>query len=134
MEKTPKMTKATAFAIALEVLEQSAHPDKEQAIAKIAKEIENLSKKNGNSGKPTKAQIENAQTASAMVEWMKMGHHYSVTDLSKSCPAVLGLNSQKIRPMLTTLIKQGLVERTEEKGKAIFTKIAEPAEVVEDEE
>ena len=127
MATTNKMTKATAFAIALELVENSALENKAEVAAKISKEIENIQKKNGStSGKPTKAQIENAAVAHEMVEWMESGTAYSITELSKNCPAVLGFNPQKIRPMLTTLIKEGVVERTEGKGgKPLFTKVAE---------
>lgn len=126
MEKTTaKMTKAVAFGIALEVMEQSTHPQKSEVIEKIAKEIENLGKKSAGNGKLTKAQEANLATANAMAEWMEPGHAYSITDLSKSCPAVLGLNPQKIRPMLSGLIKANVVERSEVKGKPVFTKIAE---------
>ena len=121
------LTKAKAFAIALEVLETSNHPNKSEVMEKIAKEIENLGKKNGTS-KPTKAQEANAVMATEMLEWMEVGHPYSITDLSKSCPAVLGLNSQKIRPLMTGLIKSNAVERTEEKGKAYFIRLGEDAE------
>lgn len=127
MEKTAKMTKATAFAIALELVENSTLENKAEVAAKISKEIENIQKKNGSaSGKPTKTQLENAATAHEMAEWMEAGVEYSITDLSKTCPAVLGFNPQKIRPMLTTLIKEGVVERKEGKGgKPLFIKVEE---------
>ena len=125
--KTPKMTKASAFAIALELVEKSNHPDKALVVEKISKEIENLSKKNGTAGKPTKAQQENAATATALAEFMAnhSARLFTITELSKECPAVLGLSSQKIRPLMTSLIKQNLVERTENKGKALFQYVGE---------
>lgn len=125
---TTKMTKASAFSIALELVNQSAHPDKVAVAEKIAKEIENLGKKNSNSGKPTKAQQENALIAQGMAEWMadQPNRLFSITELSKECPAVLGFNPQKIRPMLTGLIKSGQVERTEGKGgKPMFQFVGE---------
>lgn len=125
---TTKMTKASAFSIALELVNQSAHPDKVAVAEKIAKEIENLGKKNSNSGKPTKAQQENALIAQDMAEWMadQPDRLFSITELSKECPAVLGFNPQKIRPMLTGLIKSGQVERTEGKGgKPMFQFVGE---------
>ena len=50
---------------------------------------------------------------------------YSISELSKNCPAVLGATPQKIRPLLTGLIKSNAVVRTEEKGKPLFTKVDE---------
>ena len=121
---TKNMTKAQAFAIALEVLENSAHPEKADAMAKISKEIENLQKKSAGNGKPTKTQIENANIAQEMLDFMVAGHPYTISELSKTCPAVLNATPQKIRPLLSGLIKANAVERTEEKGKPMFTKIA----------
>ena len=121
-----KMTKATAFAIALELVNQSAHPDKVEVAAKISKEIEQLSKKSSGSGKPTKAQEANAVLAQEMLDWMEADHAYTISEISKECPAVLGATPQKIRPLLTSLIKTNAVERTEGKGgKPLFTKVVE---------
>ena len=93
---------------------------------KISKEIENLSKKNSGSGKPTKAQEANNVMAQEMLDWMEADHPYTISELSKECPAVLGATPQKIRPLLTGLIKANAVERTEGKGgKPIFTKVVE---------
>ena len=128
MATTNKMTKASAFSIALELVNQSTHPDKVLVAEKIAKEIENLGKKNSNSGKPTKAQQENAVLAQNLAEFMadQPDRLFSITELSKECPAVLGANPQKIRPLLTALIKSGQVERTEGKGgKPLFRFIGE---------
>ena len=122
---TTKMTKATAFAIALELVNQSAHPEKDEVSAKLAKEIENLSKKSAGSGKPTKTQLANMALAEGIADWMTPGVAYSISDISKHCPAVLGETPQKIRPLLTTLIQQKVVERTEVKGKPMFTRYAE---------
>ena len=129
MATTTKMTKATAFAIALELVENSALENKAEVAAKISKEIENIQKKNGStSGKPTKAQQENALIAQDMADWMadQPDRLFSITELSKECPAVLGFNPQKIRPMLTNLIKASQVERTEGKGgKPLFRFVGE---------
>ena len=136
MEKTPKMTKATAFAIALEVLEQSAHPDKEQAIAKIAKEIENLSKKSAGSGKPTAKQVANIGLGDMVVNFLRdhADQKFTVTELMKQIP---GLPAEITNQRMTALFRLDSVkpyfERTMDKGKAYF-QYAEPAEVVEDEE
>ena len=128
---TPKFTKAQAFAIALEALNQFSHPQAEEAKAKIVKEIENISKKSSKaSGTPTKAQQANAVLADGMAEFMaeQPNRLFTIGELSKECPAVLGATPQKIRPLLTTLISQKRVNRTEEKGKPMFQYIGEGEE------
>ena len=128
---TPKFTKAMAFAIALEALSASNHPQAEEAKAKIIKEIENLAKKSGSSsGKLTKAQEANIALAEGVAEYMadQPARLFSISELSKECPAVLGATPQKIRPLLTSLIQQKRVERTEQKGKPVFQYIGEVEE------
>jgi hypothetical protein len=128
---TPKFTKAQAFAIALEALNQFSHPQVEEAKAKIVKEIENISKKSSKtSGTPTKAQQANAVLAEGVAEFMaeQPNRLFTISELSKECPAILGATPQKIRPLLTTLIAQKQVERTEEKGKPMFKFIGEGEE------
>lgn len=126
MAKNKEMTKVNALTIALELVEQSTHAEKEAVANKIRKEIENLSKKSAKaSGELTKTQKDNLVLAGQMLDWMESNHAYSISDLSKNCPAVLGATPQKIRPLLTGLIKSNAVVRTEEKGKPLFTKVDE---------
>ena len=126
MAKNKEMTKVNALTIALELVEQSAHAEKEAVANKIRKEIENLSKKSAKaSGELTKTQKDNLVLAGQMLDWMESNHAYSISELSKNCPAVLGATPQKIRPLMTGLIKSNAVVRTEEKGKPLFTKVDE---------
>ncbi len=131
MEKnTAKMTKAVAFALAIKALETTNFPERDEAIAKLAKEIENVSKKNSGSGKMTKAQEANAVLANSVAEFMAENRTrlFTIAELSKECPAVLGMTPQKIRPLLSSLIKSNLVERTEVKGKPVFQFVGEEVE------
>ena len=126
MAKNKEMTKVNALTIALELVENSAHAEKEAVANKIRKEIENLSKKSAKaSGELTKTQKDNLALSAQMLDWMESNHAYSISELSKNCPAILGATPQKIRPLLTGLIKSGTVVRTEEKGKPLFTKVDE---------
>ena len=130
MEKnTAKMTKAVAFALAIKALETTDFPERDEAIAKLTKEIENVSKKNG-SGKMTKAQEANAVLANSVAEFMAENptRLFTIAEISKECPAVLGMTPQKIRPLLSSLIKSNLVERTEVKGKPVFQFVGEEVE------
>ena len=126
MAQNKEMTKVNALTIALELVEQSAHAEKEAVANKIRKEIENLSKKSAKASEElTKTQKDNLVLAGQMLDWMESNHAYSISELSKNCPAVLGATPQKIRPLLTGLIKSNAVVRTEEKGKPLFTKVDE---------
>ena len=125
-KKNEKMTKVNALTIALALVEDSTHAEKDAVAEKIRKEIENLAKKSTKaSGEPTKVQKANIALADQMWDWMEADHAYSIGELSKECPAVLGATPQKIRPLLTGLMKKGVVVRTEEKGKPLFTKVDE---------
>lgn len=126
MAKNKEMTKVSALTIALELVENSTHAEKEAVANKIRKEIENLSKKSAKaSGELTKTQKDNLVLSGQMLDWMESNHAYSIGELSRNCPAVLGANPQKIRPLLSGLMKSGAVIRTEEKGKPLFTKVDE---------
>ena len=92
------------------------------AIEMIDHEIELLTKKNA-PGKLTKVQEENLKLTEAVYEGMEQGKPYTVTEIIKSVPAVAGMNISKVRPLLTPLMEQNKVTRTEEKGKALFTKV-----------
>ena len=81
--------------------------------------IELLDKKNG-SRKPSATQIENEDTKSAILSAMESGKTYTVTDIMK----MLGLESnQKASALIRQLKNDGLVERTEVKGRAYFSKV-----------
>ena len=125
---TTKMTNKVAFEMAISALQASNLPNKDEAIAKVAKAIEQIEKKSSkSSGTPTKAQQANAVLAEQVAEFMadQSDRLFSISELSKECPAVLGANPQKIRPLLSGLIEQKRVERTEVKGKPMFQYIGE---------
>ena len=120
---TTKMTNKTALETAISVL--SADNAHDEVVAKLQKMLESLEKKSAKtSSEPTKAQKANLALAEQMLEWMEEDTPYTISELSKNCPAVLGATPQKIRPLLTGLISAKAVVRTEEKGKPIFTKVA----------
>ena len=120
---TTKMTNKVAFEMAITALSASDLANKDDAIAKIAKAIEQLDKKSSKaSTEPTKAQKANAVLAEGIAEFMaeQPDRLFTISELSKECPAVMGATPQKIRPLLTSLIGQKRVERTEEKGRPLF--------------
>lgn len=103
----------------------------ESIIAKVdgvlsAEEVEFLreraelhAKKNA-TRKPTKAQNENEETKSKILEMMEPNRAYTVTEIQKA----VGLESnQKASALIRQLKENGEVERSEVKGKAYFTKV-----------
>ena len=75
-------------------------------------------KKNA-SRKPTKAQEENENIKSSILDFMEVGKSYTITDIQKA----MGLESnQKTSALVRQLKDKDLVVRSEVKGKAYFTK------------
>lgn len=128
---TPKMTKASAFSIALELVEKSNHPQKSEVIAKISKEIEQLSKKSAGTGKPTAKQVANMGLGELVIAHMRANPNqmFTITELMKSVP---GLPAEITNQKLTGIFRLESVKpyfvRTMDKGKAYF-QYREPAEV-----
>lgn len=87
-------------------------------------EVGLLTKKTADSGKLTKLQQENQKLTEAVYEGMEVDKQYTITDIIKSIPAVAGLNTSKVRPLLTPLMNDGRVIREEGKGgRPFFTKV-----------
>ena len=87
-------------------------------------EVGLLTKKTADSGKLTKLQQENQKLTEAVYEGMEVDKQYTITDIIKSIPAVAGLNTSKVRPLLTPLMNDGRVVREEGKGgRPFFTKV-----------
>ena len=87
-------------------------------------EVGLLTKKTADSGKLTKLQQENQKLTEAVYEGMEVDKQYTITDIIKLIPAVAGLNTSKVRPLLTPLMNDGRVVREEGKGgRPFFTKV-----------
>ena len=75
--------------------------------------------KKNSSRKPTKAQEENENIKSSILEFMEIGKPYTISEIQKA----MGLaTNQKTSALVSQLRLAHLVIRTEEKGKAYFTK------------
>jgi hypothetical protein len=135
-KKNEKMTKAVAFQMAITALETSTDPKASEAIEKIAKEIENLSKKKSGNGKPTAKQTANIGLGEMVVAHMAANPNqlFTVTDLMKSVP---GLPAEITNQKLTALFRLDSVKpyivRTMDKGKAYYQYNAS-AETADDED
>lgn len=133
MAKNKEMTKVNALTIALELVENSAHAEKEAVANKIRKEIENLSKK---STTLTPKQTANMGLGEMVVEFLRNhpNDRYTVTQLMKS---VEGLPAEITNQRVTSLFRLDSVKpyfvRTMEKGVAYFQYANPNADADEDE-
>ena len=121
MEKTTKMTKATAWGIVKGIVENSNHPQTAELVAKIDNELALLAKKNSAEKKPTAQQTANVGIMSDIVEGMEPNRLYTVTEIIKSIPACADLTNQRVSALLRQLVEGGKVKRTEDKRKAFFS-------------
>ena len=120
MEK--KMTKSTAFTLAKEIVEKSNHPMANEIVAKLAKEVELLAKKNSAEKKPTAQQTANDGIKTAILKGMEDGKLYTISDLLKAIPECADLTNQRVSALVRQLKDEGKVVRTEDKRKAYFSK------------
>ena len=108
-----KMTKKEMFKAIMDNYNLTANE-----VEFLEHEIELLDKKNSNR-KPTKAQSENENIKSNILDFMEQGKSYTITEIQKG----VGLESNQKTSALVRLLKvDGLVTRVENKGKAYFTK------------
>ena len=113
-----KLTKAQKFALLKAI---PAVAENSVLVEFIDHELELLAKKNSAEKKPTAQQTANEGIKSAIVEGMKEGRKYTITDLIKSIPDCADLTNQRVSNLVRQLIAEGKVVRTEEKRKAYFS-------------
>lgn len=119
MTNTKKMTKREMF----EQIKANYNLNADE-IAFIDHELELLAKKNSAEKKPTAVQVANEGIKAEILEGMEVGKKYTITDLMKSVPACAELSNQRVSALVRQLVTDGSVERTEEKRKAYFSKVA----------
>lgn len=107
-----------------EMFEQiKAHLTDEAEIAFIDHELELLAKKNERrSDKPTAKQVANAELMNLIYENMEDGKRYTVTEIHRAIDELKEFSGNKVSALVRGLRLDGRVIRTEEKGKAYFTK------------
>ena len=93
----------------------------EATIDKLTKLKASLEKRSASkSGKPTKAQLANAELAEKIVEAMEPAVEYTIADIRGLVPELAKANSQKIAPLMKRLAEAGKVVKTEVKGKVSY--------------
>ena len=119
MANTKKMTKREMFEMI-----KANHNLSADEIAFIDHELELLVKKNSAEKKPTAVQVANEGIKADILDGMEIGKKYTITDLMKEIPACAELSNQRVSALVRQLVTDGAVERTEEKRKAYFSKVA----------
>ena len=119
MSNAKKMTKREMFEMI-----KANHNLSADEIAFIDHELELLAKKNSAEKKPTAVQVANEGIKADILDGMEIGKKYTITDLMKEIPACAELSNQRVSALVRQLVTDGVVERTEEKRKAYFHKVA----------
>lgn len=116
-----KITKRERFESLLNMAEVQADPG---MVEFINHELELLTKKNSSEKKPTAQQVANEAIKQAIVDGMEDGRLYTITELQKSIPACAELSNQRVSALVRQMVGV-TIDRTEDKRKAYFSKIAE---------
>jgi predicted transcriptional regulator len=119
MSNVKKMTKREMYEMI-----KANHNLSADEIAFIDHELELLAKKNSAEKKPTAVQVANEGIKADILNGMEIGKKYTITDLMKEIPACAELSNQRVSALVRQLVTDGAVERTEEKRKAYFHKVA----------
>ena len=129
------MTKVSAFTIALELINQSNHPQKAEVAEKVAKEIEQLSKKkSGNSAKQTAKQTANEAMGEKVVSFLSTNPNqmFTIGELMKKVEGLPeDISNQKMTSIFRLESVKPYFRREMVKGKAYF-QYTEPSEEVEE--
>ena len=116
---TNKMTYVKALEIAMKAVE-----DNKEVTEKLEALKESISKKNSVERKPTATQKANEEYKKAILSFMEVGKKYTISELMKEVVELADLSNQRVSALVRQLKDSGLVERTEEKRKAYFSKKA----------
>lgn len=116
---TNKMTYVKALEIAMKAVE-----DNKEVTEKLEALKESISKKNSAEKKPTATQKANEEYKKAILSFMEVGKKYTISELMKEVVELADLSNQRVSALVRQLKDSGLVERTEEKRKAYFSKKA----------
>ena len=115
---TNKMTYVKALEIAL-----NSVSDNKEVYEKLEALKESISKKNSAERKPTATQKANEEYKKTILSFMEVGKKYTISELMKEVVELADLSNQRVSALVRQLKESGLVERTEEKRKAYFSKV-----------
>ena len=113
-----KITKREKFEMLKNIAEVQANPILSEF---IEREIELLAKKNSTEKKPTEKQTENAGIKEVIIEALTDEENgLTISAMQKKCADLAEYSNQKISALVRQMILDGIVTKTEEKGKAYF--------------
>lgn len=112
---TNKLTNVKAMELAIELAQGN-----DELVEKLGKIKASFEKKASGEKKPTATQLENAKLRDAIVEFLANGEKYTITELIKACPALEGLSTQKVTPLVKGLESEHIVVVTVDKRKNYY--------------
>lgn len=115
-----KPTKRDHFNALLAINEVASNP---ALVEFIEHELDLLNRKNTAERKPTAKQVENAGFKQEILSYMEQGVLYASADIAKSVPALVeaGVSANRVTAMLTQLVNDGAIIRTEDKRKSYYS-------------
>ena len=119
MTTNSKMTQRSALTYAIEHLPDAPA----DVLDKLTAMVASLDKKSSAERKPTAKQVENANFKADILAWMEPNAQYLSADITKGVPALVdaGVSANRVTAMLTQLVNDGAIIRTEDKRKNYYS-------------
>ena len=120
IKETDTMSKKMSYAVAItEAIEGRLSAE---GVERLEALRESLAKRNSNkSGKPTKAQIANAELGEAVAAAMTAGEVYTIAEVKGLVPALAEATPQKVGPICRKLVAAGRLAESKVKGKVVYS-------------
>ena len=117
---TRKPTQRENFA---ELLALAQNAGRDDLVEFVEGRLAQLDRKNSAERKPTAKQVENAGFKSDIVAYMEPGTQYASIDIVKGVPSIVaaGISVQRVSAMLTQLVNDGVLIKTEDKRKSLYS-------------
>ena len=113
---TNKMTNKGALQFVLDTYDVPA-----EVAEKLKSMVAQLEKKSGAERKPTARQVENTKVKEKIASQMEPNVLYTVGEMLKKFETTEDMTSQRLTALLTQMAEDGLVEKTKDKGKSLFS-------------
>lgn len=117
---TRKPTQRDRYAEIREILASAGRDD---LVEFVDGRVAQLDKKNSAERKPTAKQVENAGFKADIVAYMEPNTQYLSADITKGVPSIVaaGISANRVTAMLTQLVNDGTLVRTEDKRKNYYS-------------
>jgi hypothetical protein len=113
---TNKMTNKGALQFVLDTYDVPA-----EVAEKLQSMVTQLEKKSGAERKPTARQVENTKVKEKIASQMEPNVLYTVGEMLKKFETTEDMTSQRLTALLCQMEEDGLVEKTKDKGKSLFS-------------